>query len=207
MTTSTKWGDEFQVNTTTDKDQINPEVAALLNGRFMAVWTDQSTPPGLEGLEPGDLDDLDPDDLPALFRIRAQMYEADGTPSGDEFVVNTSDYGLQAGAKVAVQADGTFLITWLAVAIEIQNGGIAPGSISILAQRFGPDGGPVGNEFAVGEELDAVGAGSVAQAGGRYASVWFDGANGITKLQVINADGTLSGTPVSFAGIATPEIA
>ncbi|MCP4382588.1 MAG: calcium-binding protein, partial [Hyphomicrobiales bacterium] len=46
-----------------------------------------------------------------------------------------------------------------------------------------------------------------AQAGGRYASVWFDGANGITKLQVINADGTLSGTPVSFAGIATPEIA
>ena len=71
-----KAGAEFLVNTSTKAEQTNACVAALANGRTVVVWDDFVDPAG-----------------PARGYIRGQIFNADGTKSGQEFIVLTSrDY-------------------------------------------------------------------------------------------------------------------
>ena len=47
MTTPTKIGTEFLVNTTTTANQRDPNVTALTDGKFVVVWRD-SNPAGAD---------------------------------------------------------------------------------------------------------------------------------------------------------------
>ncbi len=65
---------EFVVNTTTLFSQYESSVTALADGRFVVSWTDLST-------STGDT---------SGSAVRARIFNADGTQSVPEFVVNTT---------------------------------------------------------------------------------------------------------------------
>lgn len=96
-----------------------------------------------------------------------QRYAADGTPLGGETLVNTTTSDDQNNAAVAVQPDGSFVITWQS---ELQDGS----GWGIFAQLYDSDGNRVGSEFAVNtttsgnQQLPAV----AVLAGGNIAIAW-----------------------------------
>ncbi|MCG7392385.1 calcium-binding protein [Microvirga sp. ACRRW] len=95
MTTPTPWGKPFGVSTTTD-DQGYMKTAAFADGSFVAVWLDDSkTGPDTSGLA-----------------IRGQIFNADGSKRGGEFVVNTTTENEQRDPVVTVLSDGRFVVAW-----------------------------------------------------------------------------------------------
>ena len=93
----TKSGAEFLVNAITQDPQTDPVITTLANGRFVVSWSDESTYPS------------DPDGL----SVRGQVFNANGTPSGNEFVVNTTVQGDQFHPKITALPDGNFVVSWL----------------------------------------------------------------------------------------------
>ena len=89
-------GAEFAVNTTSDFDQIHPTVTALAGGRFVIAWKDSS--------QTGD--------DTSLSAVRAQVFNANGTKSGAEFVVCTTVLGAQFEPSLSTLADGRFVVSW-----------------------------------------------------------------------------------------------
>ena len=118
-------GAEFLVNTATSSSQWRPQLTALPDGRFVASWLDNSSGEVL---------------------VRAQVFETDGTKSGDEFVVAAPE-GSSFDHAITALADGRFVIAW--------QGEYATGDdtdyASIHAQIFDPREGPVN---LVGTPLD-----------------------------------------------------
>ncbi|MFO7900670.1 MAG: SdrD B-like domain-containing protein [Planctomycetota bacterium] len=98
-------GSEIQVNTTAAGDQTRPSVAADADGDFVVAW---------------DTAGQDGDGL----GVYARMYDADGTPNGDEFPVNTETTGDQYRPSVAMADDGSFVIAWQSDGQDGDSGGI-----------------------------------------------------------------------------------
>ncbi|MEZ5910344.1 MAG: hypothetical protein R3D31_16210 [Hyphomicrobiaceae bacterium] len=96
MSTPTNWGNEFLINTTTTNTQWQSSVTALADGRFVVVWADASQTGG----------DTD------VGAIRGQLFNADGSKSGDEFLVNTTTTSEQALPAVTALTDGRFVVAW-----------------------------------------------------------------------------------------------
>jgi hypothetical protein len=118
-------GSEFHVNTYITQDQARPAAAMDADGDFVVVWTSYS---GQDG------------DLGGIF---GQRFDSDGTPNGDEFLVNTTTTGWQDVPDVAMDAEGNFLVAWGDTA------GLDGDGQGIFGQRFLADGDPVGGEFQV----------------------------------------------------------
>jgi Ca2+-binding RTX toxin-like protein len=177
----TKSGGEVLVNTTTAGVQDQPSVTLLADDRFLVAWHDAS----------GAAPDM------ALGAIRAQVFNADGTTSGGEFVMNTTTGGDQDHPAVAGLSDGRFMAAW---SDGSGTGGDASGS-GVRAQIFNADGSVAVAEFLVntgttGSQLDPAIA---ALDGGRFVVAWVDDSgnpadsNGAICAQVFNADGSKSG--------------
>ncbi|MBC7736098.1 MAG: hypothetical protein H7245_02485, partial [Candidatus Saccharibacteria bacterium] len=81
----TRFGTEFLVNTTTAGEQYEPAITALADGSFVVTWTDWSLSGGIS-LGEG---------------VHAQVFNADGRPSGAEVPVNTITAGHQRKPAVA----------------------------------------------------------------------------------------------------------
>jgi hypothetical protein len=84
MAVPTLSGKKFLVNGTLAGEQADVKVTALRNGTFLAVWRDDS--------ETG----ADPDGS----AIRAQIFNADGTKKGAEFIVNSTVHDDQTSPVV-----------------------------------------------------------------------------------------------------------
>ncbi|MEH1885096.1 beta strand repeat-containing protein [Nostoc sp.] len=112
-------GNEFQVNTTTTGDQINPIIAMDGAGDFVVSWQSQ------DGSGNG---------------IYAQRYSSSGVAQGNEFKVNTTTTGDQINPTVAINASGDFVVSW-----QSQDGS----GTGIYAQRYNSSGVAQGNEFRV----------------------------------------------------------
>jgi Ca2+-binding RTX toxin-like protein len=106
-------GPLFRINSTLAGEQYRPSITALADGRFVAVWTDASTTGG---------------DRSGLA-IRAQVFNADGTKSGTEFLVNTIVTGNQDQPSVTALADGRLMVSWV---------DFSAGSADIRGQIFDP---------------------------------------------------------------------
>lgn len=115
--------DEFIVNTYTTGEHYYPHVAMDADGNFIVTWTSDSQ----DGSEEG---------------VYARRYAADGTALGDAFRANSYTTGAQYLSRVALDADGDFVVTWVS---DGQDGS----GYGIYAQRFAADGNPVGGEFRV----------------------------------------------------------
>lgn len=85
--------EEFRVNTYTSGVQTGVDVATDDSGRFVICWYTK----GRDGYGYGSM---------------ARVYNADGTPRGDEFVVNTTVWQGQGSAHPAMYGDGRFVIAW-----------------------------------------------------------------------------------------------
>src|SRR5262245_3338164 len=90
------FGDELLVNTTTASFQGESSIAALADGRFLLTWMDASQ-------SDGDT---------AGRAIRAQIFQADGSKAGAEFLVNTTTVEHQEGPTYIALSDGGFAIAW-----------------------------------------------------------------------------------------------
>ena len=130
---------EFMVNSFTGGGQSSPAIALLANGRFVVVWRNDgvSTP--------------DPNDREG--RVSGQLYAANGTKVGEEFLVNKKAFGnayVNLGlAAVAVLTDGTFVVVWSSDADDDAGWG------NIQGRRFSALGEPISNEFRVKRRADA----------------------------------------------------
>jgi len=86
---------EFQVSTTTTDDQKHAGITALADGGSVVTWSDCNLPSH--------------DPFPSA--IRAQIFSADGLPSGRVFVVKTTTDGWQTDPTVGTLADGRSVVT------------------------------------------------------------------------------------------------
>ncbi len=139
-------GSEFQVNSYTTNDQWNPTVAMADNGDFVIAWDSRFQ----DGSSSG---------------VFGQQFASDGTPSGEEFQINTDTLGWQAHASISMDADGNFVVVW--ESDDFPGGGI-------FGQSFIADGTPVGGEFQVNEHTTHSQWGSSVSmnAGGDFVVSW-----------------------------------
>jgi len=171
-------GNEILVNQVTTGSQSAPAAALLSNGNYVVVFTGQpqnvfarildsnGTPIGSDipisavelssarvaALPDGGFvvswnGDDGPDGSPSLG-IRAQVFDNDGTPASDAFIVSTTTQGNQAFVDIATLVDGRFVATWTEYIPSV-------GYSAVKARLFAADGTPLGGEF----QVDPVGSG------------------------------------------------
>ena len=182
MATPVKWGTEFLVNTTSLNDQSGPTITALANGRFVVTWMDYS---GTAAINSG-------------IDLRAQIFNADGSAFGAEFLVNTTTASWQSDPNITALADGRFVVAW-------RDDGASGGdtsSTAVRAQMFNADGSTFGAEFLVNTTTADIQYQPTitALADGRFVVSWADysATAGDTKgsairAQLFNADGSTFG--------------
>ena len=85
--TGTEFGSEFTVNSVSLNNQLEPELVALPDGGFVAVYGSNN-------------------------EIRGQVFDPVGTRVGAEFLVNTSASGVQKTPSITALADGRLVISW-----------------------------------------------------------------------------------------------
>jgi len=123
----TKIGTEISVNTTTDEEQGNPDIAVALDGSFIVTWESNLQEGALLG-----------------FGIYGQRFDPSGVKVGSEFHVNTFDSLDQVHPSVDVDENGNFVIVWES------NGQDADSSFfNVYGQIYGSDGVKIGIEFRV----------------------------------------------------------
>src|SRR5215468_3225408 len=178
MTEPVKWGPEFVVNATTANDQLDSSITVLADGRFVVIWTNEQPVPG-DG---------------SGSAVMAQIFDADGSPDGGQFLVNTTTDNFQMGASVAALANGGFVVSFIN---ETDN---YFGMFQVLAQVFNPDGTKSGPEFMVNTDVfgDGPNADVASLAGGGFVVTWTNvdpnaADPAVAMGQVYNADGTKSG--------------
>lgn len=183
MATPIKWGSDFLVNTTTSFSQREPALTALADGRFVAVWTDPSQ---------------SSDDTEGQA-VRAQVFNADGTPYGAEFLVNTTTARTQSAPALTALADGRFVAAW---EDQSQSGGDTNG-VAVRAQIFNANGSKSGTEFLVNSTSTSfqLNPALTALTNGQFVVAWTDlsrsvddPSNEAVRAQVFNADGSKSGS-------------
>lgn len=167
------FGPEFDVNTTTAGLQLDPDVAAASNGKFMTVWSGDSDGDGRG--------------------IFGQLYDHNGTPIGVEFQVNTYTTGAQQTPAVAADAAGRFIVVWAGF-----NG---PNGLDVFAQRYDGNGTALGGEFqantTVADDQGYPGVDVAAGASGDFVIAWSsygqDGYGFAVIGRRFNSDGTPAG--------------
>ena len=112
---------EFQINTHTSSDQKLAAIAMDAAGNLVVVWSSYLQDGSSNG----------------LF---GQRFDPNCTPIGDEFQVNATTAGNQTEASIAMNDAGDFIIVWHGPSINEED---------IFAQRFDPNGQPLGDELMV----------------------------------------------------------
>lgn len=156
--------------------QKNPDVARAGSGAAVIVWA-------------GAADDAD------LSEVLARRYGPGGEPVGAPFQVNEVTRLRQYNPRVAMAADGSFVVVWLS---EIN----AP-EVQVRARRYAANGMPLGPEFRVDAEARfnvSVGVDIDMNAAGEAVIVWRRrlSLGGLAKLDIrtinarqLSADGEL----------------
>ena len=116
----TPLGTEFQVS-----DGGTAAIAMDADGDFVVIWQGH-----------------DVDVYPYSRGIFAQRFDANGTPQGGPFRVNTFTTGTQETPAIAMDSDGDFVIVW---ASEAQDGD----GYGVFGQRYAANGTARGSEFQV----------------------------------------------------------
>ncbi|NUQ63995.1 MAG: trypsin-like serine protease, partial [Pirellulales bacterium] len=91
--TGAKAGGEFQVNTTTNDKQDDPQVAMDADGDFVVTWS--------SFLQDG-----------SGYGVFARRYNSGGAPQGGEFRVNETPLAWQHQSDVSMDDAGRFVVTW-----------------------------------------------------------------------------------------------
>jgi len=171
----TKAGSEFRINSSTYHHQYLVSTAPLGSKGFVATWTSLTT----DGSDWG---------------IFAQRYDAAGSTSGGQFLVNSYTSSSQYYPDVAGFDDGSFVVVW-------QSYGQDSSSYGIYGQRYGANGTPNGSEFKINtytpNEQTEPSAASFKDGGSVVAwqSHSEDGSDWGVYAQVYKPDGSKKGYP------------
>ena len=143
-------GDAFRLNTTTWLRQSSPDLAALPDGGFVAVWESEQ-------------------DVSATG-IYGQRFDADGAKVGGEFQVNTYTDANQSEASVDVFDGGGFVVVWSSFGQDGDGWGV-------YGQRFDATGARAGGEFHVSQTTaeNQAYAQVTVLAGGGFVVSWVSG--------------------------------
>ncbi|HXH46288.1 MAG TPA: Ig-like domain-containing protein [Bradyrhizobium sp.] len=186
-----KIGSEFLVNSQTVGNQSSSNVTSLANGNFLVTWQDQM------GDNSG-------------YGIKAQIFAADGSRIGSEFLVNSLTFSHQSAPTAAGLASGGFVVTWQHPSGDSGN----DKQSDVEAQIFAADGTRIGPEFTVNTQRYGS-QGSPAVTGlsnGNFVVTWgSDIDRGGAKAQIFAADGSAVGAEFfvksrPFEGHYGPEI-
>ena len=128
-------GSEIQANTYTYHNQSYSDVTTFADGSFVVVWGNYTR----SGWDTSD-------------SIQAQMFAADGTKVGSDFLVNTTTSGKQERPEVTTLNDDSFVVTWMSEYMDTGNTG-NPG-YAVAMQRYASDGTPIGGETKVNTYID-----------------------------------------------------
>jgi len=155
-------GGQFQVNSYTTGRQFMANVAADAEGDFVVVWFSA----GSSGTDT------------SSGSIQARRFEANATPKGTDFQVNTYTTASQEWPDLAVGPQGDFVVVWGSIG---SFGTDTSGSSSIQAQRYDDSGTPVDVQFEVNtfttnhQRIPSV----ASDAGGSFVVAWeSNGSNG-----------------------------
>lgn len=117
----------FQVSPQDEGDYASSNIATDKDGNFVIVWDgeNQDSETGLD--------------------IYARRYARDGTPQGDQILVNTTVEGNQQHAGIDMDEEGNFVVAW-----EHENPlDVNENNVDVYARRFGADGTPLDEDFPV----------------------------------------------------------
>lgn len=109
---------EFRVNIYLNDNQEQPSAAMANDGSLVIVWQSY----GQDGDQEG---------------VYARLYNAQGSPAGGEFQLNTYTSGTQAYPSVAMAGDGSFVVVW-------HSDGQDGSGYGIFFQRFDAQGNALG---------------------------------------------------------------
>jgi len=142
--------DAFEVSTIGFGSVTRPSIAMDNAGRFVVTW------------------DGDPN-LAGLDDIHARLYDPNGTPLSEQFLVNTTIAGAQQYPEAAMNKDGEFVIVW-DCRIDTND----DNQRDIFGQRFSSSGEFTGDEFQINTfELNDQRYPTVAiNEAGRFVTVW-----------------------------------
>lgn len=187
-------GSDFLVNTPSvgegiyngQNNQQDASLTPLGDGRVFGVWSSYD---GSDG---------------DSYAVRGRFFKGDGTPIGDDFVVNSTGASAQYGADATTLSDGRVLVTYLSV----ESADDMPGGLR--ARVINADGTFQGNDFVVNTTAGGYrnAAEVTALDDGRALVVWFssgpieqdpEGGNpligpGEVRARIIGADGVPVGT-------------
>jgi hypothetical protein len=113
----------FQVNTFFTRNQYDPDVALDSDGDFVVVWISYLQ----DGSEGG---------------VFGKRFNSSGAALGSEFQINSVTLGYQVRPKVALDADGDFVVVWASTTID-------GGGYGVAARRFNSSGVALGVETRV----------------------------------------------------------
>lgn len=176
---------DIRANTHTPLTQWDPSVTALTNGKFVAVWTSANQ----EGVDTS---------VFAQHRggVYGQIFNGDGTRSGEEFLVNTIILGDQSRPNVAALSGGGFVVSY------DSNPGFG-NEYDVRARVYNGTGSPVGAEFELTSSSAAQSNLTIAaRPGGGFVATWLEGAGGtgnVLKARVYDNSGAPIGTQVTIA--------
>ena len=127
-------GAEFQVNSFTTSEQVEPSITALADGGWVVSWSSLLQDGSSNG-------------------IYAQRYNAAGLAQGAEFQVNTFTTSFQDQPSITALADGGWVVSWTSAGQDGDRYGI-------YAQRYNAAGVAQGAEFQVnsfttGDQLES----------------------------------------------------
>jgi len=146
-------GAEFVVDQTIAGLQRDPSIGMLPGGGFVIAWRDDSHIGGDS----------------SLSAVKARLFDSSGAPSGDEFLVNSTTAGSQTYPKVAVTADGGFVIAWR------EETGLDGSGYNVRAQAFDSAGARIDGELAVnGSAPGHQYLNSVAASADGFTVAWTD---------------------------------
>jgi len=160
--TGQRLGPQFVVSSFTTGNQVEPDVAMDRFGNFVVVWSGQGqVGQGANAV----IDDRG---------VWARLFNADGNPLGDQFLVNHTTVAVQDQPAVAMDAMGNFVITWSSNAATLDHYGI-------WGRRYASDGTPLSGEFLVNATVNPAQIRSdvAMDDAGNFVVVWqSDGQDG-----------------------------
>jgi hypothetical protein len=182
---------EFPINQFAKYNQRTPAVAALAGGGFVVAWVSEQQ---RVGQNPTTNQVLQLSQLAApSVDIYARVYDANGNPLANEFLVNSTSAVVCANPVIAAGGDGGFLIGWSQKAFERTLDSWDVYARPFSATSVGGNAVRV-NSYTYGDQF----APRVSAAGADYLMVWTslaqDGNKDGVFGQFLNADASNSGT-------------
>jgi len=161
-------GEAFEVSTIAFSSVTKPSIAMDDLGFFVVAW------------------DGDPN-LAGQDDIHARLFDPNGTPLGEQFVVNTALDGAQQYPQAAMNGHGEFIIVWESRTTNPNDGNAR----DIFGRRFDNLGQPVGDQFQVNTFTEGEQRNSAVRMSdnGRFVAVWQSDAQDGSRFGIFGETG------------------